>query len=333
MTRPQGEPTPPQQRRMRSPAAPHAAAGGGVGAKASLAGRDHGAVFSRSQDSRQCPGHRCSTAPRGCSTRTRSAASTTRRTCRPSTPFTQSAVPVDWDQRRKPRRFDRRTLPPAAAGRWAGVACRSASAGALAEVVRRMAEGLRAMDRARTSAAARVRTALKLTSKPGESERDFRIRLQQSAREARDAEVEKLRAATPRSCSGSPAKVRTSAGYGRPRTAAGTAAEAAVGGVDRSDAARRADGTQGDLNVHARTGDDRRPRGQPIDEGITGYRRGRGARARRRGRARRTRSRARARRSLQIEATASAAVPIETLNIKPKRGGSTSDCSHWLWKH
>jgi hypothetical protein len=35
--------------------------------------------------------------------------------------------------------------------------------------------------------------SLKQTSKPGESERDFRVRLQQAARERRDAEVEKLR--------------------------------------------------------------------------------------------------------------------------------------------
>ena len=35
--------------------------------------------------------------------------------------------------------------------------------------------------------------SIKLTSQPGESERDFRIRLQQSAHEARDAAVEKLR--------------------------------------------------------------------------------------------------------------------------------------------
>jgi hypothetical protein len=36
--------------------------------------------------------------------------------------------------------------------------------------------------------------ALKLTSRPGESERDFRLRLQQTMREARDGAVEKLRA-------------------------------------------------------------------------------------------------------------------------------------------
>ena len=36
--------------------------------------------------------------------------------------------------------------------------------------------------------------ALKITSKPGESERDFRVRLAQLAREQRDAEIEKLRA-------------------------------------------------------------------------------------------------------------------------------------------
>jgi hypothetical protein len=47
--------------------------------------------------------------------------------------------------------------------------------------------------RARPLAVYSVRS-LKLTSTPGESERDFRIRLQQAAREARDEDVEKLRA-------------------------------------------------------------------------------------------------------------------------------------------
>jgi len=41
--------------------------------------------------------------------------------------------------------------------------------------------------------------ALKLTSEPGESEGDFRIRLQQAARELRDAEVDKLRRKSRRS--------------------------------------------------------------------------------------------------------------------------------------
>ncbi|MEO6436901.1 MAG: DUF87 domain-containing protein [Tepidisphaeraceae bacterium] len=36
--------------------------------------------------------------------------------------------------------------------------------------------------------------SLKITSRPGESERDFRVRLTQASREARDAQVEKLRA-------------------------------------------------------------------------------------------------------------------------------------------
>jgi hypothetical protein len=36
--------------------------------------------------------------------------------------------------------------------------------------------------------------ALELSSKPGESERDFRVRLAQAAREQRDAEIERLRA-------------------------------------------------------------------------------------------------------------------------------------------
>jgi hypothetical protein len=50
------------------------------------------------------------------------------------------------------------------------------------------------MDRSRTTTDLYAVRSLKLISRPGESERDFRIRVQQATREARDAQVEKLRA-------------------------------------------------------------------------------------------------------------------------------------------
>jgi len=85
------------------------------------------------------------------------------------------------------------------------------------------------------------RAGLKLLSEPGETERDFRIRVQQAGREARDGAVERCahalhegRAAERESSQGS--------GSGRARRTTGRRAEASDGGVVRRNDARRADG-------------------------------------------------------------------------------------------
>ena len=98
---------------------------------------------------------------------------------------------------------------------------------------------------------------LKLTSKAGESERDFRIRVQNAQREARDAAVEQMRQkfAEKRARAGREAAQR---GTGRhARAGAGHEREAADRRVDRRDRLRRAVRTQGDQRRHARTRDDR----------------------------------------------------------------------------
>ena len=61
------------------------------------------------------------------------------------------------------------------------------------EELRGVDEGLHRLAHARADARSAPQPSLGVVSKPGENERDFRVRLQQSAREARDAQVAALR--------------------------------------------------------------------------------------------------------------------------------------------
>ena len=106
-------------------------------------------------------------------------------------PFTDGAVPVDWDNAEPAGQtpedlvgtlpnpsssFD--TLPPAAL-----------NARKYAAWTKDFGQWVMRAERLTLYSAA----AVKLTSRAGESERDFRLRLSQAARESRDAEVQKLR--------------------------------------------------------------------------------------------------------------------------------------------
>ena len=162
---------------------------------------------------------------------------------------------------------------------------------------------------------------MKLTSQPGESERDFRIRLQQSAHEARDAAVEKLRVRYAPKVQRLANKVRSAAETRGREAAAGAAAEGSVGGLDRGDDARSVDGEESGFDVDAGTRHHGRTRGQSIDERVAGHRARRRAPARSPGRsARRSRPSSKAEISA-LSAASGAGMPIETVEIKPKRGG------------
>jgi hypothetical protein len=107
-------------------------------------------------------------------------------------PFSDGAVPVDWD------RAEPESEPPEQLSTTAlSTAAEFRSPPADALNPKRYAEWTRDFEqwivRAKPLAIYTVRS-LGLTSKPGETERDFRIRVQQATREARDGEVEKLRA-------------------------------------------------------------------------------------------------------------------------------------------
>ena len=107
-------------------------------------------------------------------------------------PFSDGAVAIDWE------RADPETEPPeklatSPPGTVAGFARPPADALNPKRYVEWSRDFEQWIVRARPLTLYAVRS-LKLISRPGESERDFRIRVQQATREARDAQVEKLRA-------------------------------------------------------------------------------------------------------------------------------------------
>ena len=173
--------------------------------------------------------------------------------------------------------------------------------------------------------------SVKLTSKPGESERDFQIRLTQASREARDAEVEKLRARYAPKLQRLTTRVRSSqdsvareqqqaqqqklqsavsigstllgalmgrktismSTLGRATTAARGVGRSMKESQDIAKAEERVQGAQGEL--------------AELEAEL-------------------------AREVAEIEAAASAAVPIETLDIKPKRGGVDVRLLALVWR-
>ena len=103
-------------------------------------------------------------------------------------PIGAGAVPVDWSQAEilDIASSDLETAP--AEGATFDPVPKAATVG---EELRRVAEGVCRLGVARSQTLDLYRHAgLKLTSQAGESERDFRIRVQDAQREARDAEVE-----------------------------------------------------------------------------------------------------------------------------------------------
>jgi hypothetical protein len=107
------------------------------------------------------------------------------------TPFTTGAVPVDWDNASDaPVAPDTLTTTPSAAATF------TVPPAAALDPKRYAGWNRDFVDWAVRSRPITIfsATALKLTSTPGESERDFRVRVQLAAREGRDAQVEKLRA-------------------------------------------------------------------------------------------------------------------------------------------
>ena len=107
---------------------------------------------------------------------------------------------------------------------------------------------------------------------PGESERDFRIRLQQASRETRDPMVERA-ASEVRAEDGGGAGAAASRPAGRrSRVGAGQGADAADGDLVRHDAARRVHGPQGGQRLDARPRDDGGARRRPHVQGVAGHR-------------------------------------------------------------
>ena len=106
-------------------------------------------------------------------------------------PFSGGAVPVNWDTATDaPVIPEQLVMAPPDAGTFAAPPPAALDAKRYAGWSRDFVDWI-VRSRCLTIFAVR---SLKLTSTPGESERDFRVRVQLAAREARDAQVEKLRA-------------------------------------------------------------------------------------------------------------------------------------------
>jgi hypothetical protein len=110
-------------------------------------------------------------------------------------PFSDGATPVDWD-RAEPVEVAPEALraqpdaAPEGHPEYGSVPASALQPGSYAAWSRAFAQWARRTERLQLWRA----PALSLTSQPGESERDFRIRVQQAAHEARDGKVDALRA-------------------------------------------------------------------------------------------------------------------------------------------
>ena len=109
-----------------------------------------------------------------------------------------------------------------------------------------------------------------LVSQPGETEGQFRVRLQQSARESRDRAVDEIRQKYPAEDRGAAGAAAQGPGGAGPRGEPGVGGEAADGDLVRRDAARRGDGAQGREHVHRRARHDGRAGRGTVDEGSRG---------------------------------------------------------------
>ena len=107
------------------------------------------------------------------------------------TPLTADPIPVNWEQAEPAALRRRAAVDGAAVGRDVR---RAAGRGEQGEELRRLDQGRLSPGCPPPSRSTSIRSpSLKLVSNAGESEGDFRARLQQAARELRDAEVTRLR--------------------------------------------------------------------------------------------------------------------------------------------
>jgi hypothetical protein len=106
------------------------------------------------------------------------------------TPIEDAAVAVNWDHA-APARFSpaELTKEPSGAATYAPLPAAAAKTGSYPTWSKQFATWLQRAQRLELRRSARH----KASSKPGESERDFRIRLQDTLREARDAEADRIR--------------------------------------------------------------------------------------------------------------------------------------------
>ena len=246
------------------------------------------------------------------------------------TPFVQSAVPIDWEQAEPTAVRPQDLATTAPAGGPAAHTPPPAPALSPKSYAAWQKDFEQWIARARPLQL-RFAPTLKLTSTPGETERDFQIRVTQAAREARDAEVEKLRAryapkrqrlATKvRSSQDSVAREQQQAQQQTLQSAVsiGSTLLGALMGrkaISMSTLGRATTAARGVSRSMKESQDiaKAQERAQESQHELTAL------------------EAELAREVAELEAAASAAVPIETLDIKPKRGGVDVRLLALAWK-
>ncbi len=210
---------------------------------------------------------RCCSASRGCRIRMRSSVSTTRRRVAVVTPITDGAVAVDWERAEiADFTVDYLLKAPPTGATFAEVPGPPRS--------RRTTRPGRRISRSGSAQSQSIElfksTRAKVVSAPDESERDFRIRLQSEAREARDAALARVREKYASKIDADPGShPQGRAGRaGAERT--GDRREDGRGRIDRRHDLWRPARAQGDQRRLARSGDDSGARHEPGRQGIAG---------------------------------------------------------------
>ena len=264
-----------------------------------------------------------------CNTPTRKRGIDVTRSLQAIVAFASGPIPVDWDRAEEtPHPPETLTSPSTSTPAPPSAA---PAGGAGQEALRRVDQGLLAVDHARAAAEGLHRAV----DEAGVEARRIRARLPGThpAGGTRDPRRGRREAQRPlRAEAGAAAGEGAQGGRGRRQgAAAGVAAEGADRGVARRDHARCADGPTRGVALDAGASDDRSSRRRPIGERNAGRRASAGAAAGSASRARRARIRT-SERSRGARGAAPGAMAIETIEIKPKRGGVEVRIVALAWK-
>ena len=230
-----------------------------------------GRLPARGSSTRRC----CSASPR-CASPTRRPGWTPPQTVTVTTPVSDAPVPVDWNAAAEsafgPSDLEREAGAGAAYDPLPSAASKAKSYDAWKKSFGTWVYGAKKLELLRSAEPP-------LVSQPGETEGQFRVRLQQAARESRDEAVERLRQQYAPKIATLQERLRRAQAARGARGQPGIVCEAADSHLVRRDAARRVHGAQGGEHVHGRACDDGGAGRRAVDEGG----RGREARGRERG--------------------------------------------------
>ena len=184
-----------------------------------------------------------------------------------TTPVTDAPVPVDWNAAAEsafgPSDLEREAAAGAAYDALPAAGSKAKSYDAWKKSFGAWVYGARKLELLRSSDPV-------LVSQPGEAEGQFRVRLQQAARESRDSAVERMRQQYAPKLATLQERLRRVQAAQEREAETGVGREPADRHLVRGHAARRVHGPQGDQRVHRRPGDDGGAGGRAVDEGVRG---------------------------------------------------------------